>query len=48
MPEAQAKKVDAVAVQPDGIILHLSPDGANAPNGVVGHPQSVWHKHRKS
>ncbi|MEO5863785.1 MAG: DUF1264 domain-containing protein [Nitrospiraceae bacterium] len=46
MPEAQAKEVAAVAAQTDGIIFHLWPDGAKAPNGVVGHPQSVGHKHR--
>ena len=47
MPEAQAKEVAAVAAQTDGIIFHLWPDGAKAPTGVVGHPQSVGHKHRK-
>ena len=46
MPEAQAKEVAAVAAQTDGIIFHLWPDGAKAPTGVVGHPQSVGHKHR--
>ena len=46
MPEAQAKEVAAAAAQTDGIIFHLWPDGANAPTGVVGHPQSVGHKHR--
>ena len=34
MPEAQAKEVAAVAAQTDGIIFHLWPDGAKAPNGV--------------
>jgi hypothetical protein len=48
MPDAQAKEVAAVAAQTDGIIFHLWPDGAKAPNGVVGHPQSVGHKHRKA
>ena len=48
MPEAQAKEVAAAAAQTDGIIFHLWPDGAKAPNGVVGHPQSVGHKHRTS
>ena len=47
MPEAQAKEVAAIAAQTDGIIFHLWPDGAKAPTGVVGHPQSVGHKHRK-
>jgi hypothetical protein len=47
MPEAQAKEVAAAAAQTDGIIFHLWPDGAKAPTGVVGHPQSVGHKHRK-
>jgi len=47
MPDAQAKEVAAVAAKTDGIIFHLWPDGAKAPNGVVGHPQSVGHKHRK-
>jgi len=46
MPEAQAKEVAAAAAQTDGIIFQLWPDGAKAPNGVVGHPQSVGHKHR--
>jgi hypothetical protein len=41
MPEAEAKEVAAVAAQTDGIIFHLWPDGAKAPTGVVGHPQSV-------
>jgi len=47
MPEAQAKEVAAAAAETDGIIFHLWPDGAKAPTGVVGHPQSVGHKHRK-
>ena len=46
MPDAQAKEVAAVAAKTDGIIFHLWPDGAKAPNGEVGHPQSVGHKHR--
>jgi len=46
MPDAQAKEVAEAAAQTDGIIFHLWPDGAKAPNGVVGHPQSVGHKHR--
>ena len=47
VPDAQAKEVAAAAAQTDGIIFHLWPDGAKAPTGVVGHPQSVAHKHRK-
>jgi hypothetical protein len=47
MPDAQAKEVAAAAAKTDGIIFHLWPDGAKAPTGVVGHPQSVGHKHRK-
>jgi hypothetical protein len=43
MPEAQAKEAAAAAAQTDGIIFHLWPDGAKAPTGVVGHPQSVGH-----
>ncbi len=35
-----------LAAKTDGIISHLRPDGAKAPNGEVGHPQSVGHKHR--
>ena len=46
MPETQAKEVAAIAAKTDGIIFHLWPDGAKAPNGEVGHPQSVGHKHR--
>src|SRR5919112_4712338 len=38
MPEAQAKEVAAIAAKTDGIIFHLWPDGAKAPNGEVGHP----------
>jgi len=38
MPEAQTKKVAAVAAQTGGIVFHLWPDGANAPNGMVGPP----------
>jgi hypothetical protein len=37
-PEAQVKKGAAVATQTEGIIFYLWPDGAKAPNGVVGHP----------
>jgi hypothetical protein len=47
LPEDKAKEVAAAAAQTDGIIFHLWPDGAKAPNGVVGHPQSVAHKPRK-
>ncbi|PHX90075.1 MAG: hypothetical protein CK534_07155, partial [Nitrospirae bacterium] len=46
MPEAQAKEVAAIAAQTDGIIFHLWPDGAKAPDGTVGHPQAIGHKHR--
>jgi hypothetical protein len=46
MPEAQAKEIAAVAAKTDGIIFHIWPDGAKAPNGTVGHPQSVGHKLR--
>lgn len=45
-PEEMVKKLAAAAAQTDGIIFHLWPDGAKAPNGVVGHPTSVGHKHR--
>lgn len=48
MPDAQAKEVAAIAAQTDGIIFHLWPDGAKAPNGTVGHPQAIGHKHRKA
>jgi len=47
LPEEKAKEIAAVAAKTDGIIFHLWPDGAKAPNGTVGHPQSVGHKHRK-
>ena len=47
LPEAKAKEVAAAAAKTDGIIFHLWPEGAKAPNGQVGHPQSVGHKHRK-
>jgi hypothetical protein len=47
MPEDKAKEVAAAAAKTDGIIFHLWPDGAKAPNGKVGHPQSVGHKPRK-
>ncbi|HVG03125.1 MAG TPA: DUF1264 domain-containing protein [Nitrospira sp.] len=46
MPEAQAKEVAAIAAKTDGIIFHLWPKGAKAPNGEVGHPQAVGHKIR--
>ncbi|MGQ0812339.1 MAG: DUF1264 domain-containing protein [Nitrospiraceae bacterium] len=46
MPEEQAKETAAAAAKTDGIIFHLWPDGAKAPNGVVGHPQSAGHKRR--
>ncbi|MBA2486813.1 MAG: DUF1264 domain-containing protein [Nitrospira sp.] len=46
MPDAQAKEVAAIAAKTDGIIFHLWPHGAKAPNGEVGHPQSAGHKYR--
>jgi hypothetical protein len=46
MPEIQAKKVAGIAAQKVGIIFHLGPDGAKAPNGMIGHLHSVVHKHR--
>ncbi len=46
MPEAQAKEIAALAAKTDGIIFHLWPEGAKAPDGTVGHPQSVGHKLR--
>ncbi len=47
VPEAQAKEIAAVAAKTDGIIFHLWPKGAKAPDGHVGHPTSVGHKPRK-
>jgi Protein of unknown function (DUF1264) len=47
VPEAQAKEIAAAAAKTDGIIFHLWPKGAKAPDGSVGHPQSVGHKDRK-
>lgn len=46
VPEAQAKDIAASAAKTDGIIFHLWPDGAKAPDGTVGHPQAVGHKLR--
>ncbi|HJU05054.1 MAG TPA: DUF1264 domain-containing protein [Nitrospiraceae bacterium] len=46
MPEDKAKAVAEAAAKTDGIIFHLWPEGAKAPTGEVGHPQSVGHKHR--
>lgn len=46
VPEAQAKDIAASAANTDGIIFHLWPDGAKAPDGTVGHPQAVGHKLR--
>ena len=46
MPDAQAKEVAAAAAKTDGIIFHLWPKGAKAPDGSVGHPTSVGHKPR--
>ena len=41
----EAKKIAEAAAQTDGIIFHLwLPDNGKAPNGTVGHPQSVGHK----
>ncbi len=46
LPEAQARDVAAVAAKTDGIIFHLWPTSAKAPDGSVGHPTSVGHKLR--
>ncbi len=46
VPEDKAKEIAAAAAKTDGIIFHLWPDGAKAPNGTVGHPQSTGHKER--
>jgi hypothetical protein len=46
MPDDKAKAVAEAAAKTDGIIFHLWPEGAKAPTGEVGHPQSVGHKHR--
>ena len=46
LPEDKAKEIAAAAAQTDGIIFHLWPDGAKAPTGEVGHPQSVGHQPR--
>jgi len=46
VPEDKAKEIAAAAAKTDGIIFHLWPDGEKAPNGTVGHPQSVGHKDR--
>ena len=46
VPEAQAKDIAAAAAQTDGIIFHLWPEGAKAPDGTVGHPQAVGRKLR--
>ena len=46
LPEAQAQEIAGIAAKTDGIIFHLWPDGAKAPDGTVGHPQSVGHKLR--
>lgn len=43
VPEAQAKEIATAAAKTDGIIFHLWPDGAKAPDGSVGHPQAVGH-----
>lgn len=48
MPEDKAKEVAAAAAKTDGIIFHLWPDDAKAPNGVVGHPQALSHKALKA
>src|SRR6266540_4029638 len=47
VPEAQAKEIAATAAKTDGIIFHLWPKGAKAPDGSVGNPTSVGHKERK-
>lgn len=46
LPPDEVKKIAAAAAQTDGIIFHLWPKGARAPNGEVGHPQSVGHVYR--
>jgi hypothetical protein len=46
VPEEKAKEIAAAAAKTDGIIFHLWPKGVPAPNGQVGHPQSVGHKPR--
>jgi hypothetical protein len=46
VPEDKQKEIAAAAAKTDGIIFHLWPDGAKAPNGEVGHPQSVGHRPR--
>ena len=46
MSDAQANEVAAAAAKTDGIIFHLWPKGAKAPDGSVGHPTSVGHKPR--
>ncbi|MBI1987181.1 MAG: DUF1264 domain-containing protein [Nitrospinae bacterium] len=47
VPEEKAKALAEAAAKTDGIIFDLwRPRGANPPNGEVGHPQSVGHKHR--
>ena len=41
----EAKQIAETAAQTDGIIFHLwLPENGKAPNGTVGHPQSVGHK----
>jgi hypothetical protein len=47
LPEDKAKELEADAAKTDGIIFHLWPKGAKAPDGTVGHPQSVGHKPRQ-
>lgn len=47
LPEEKAKEVAAAAAKTDGIIFHLWSKGTKAPDGKVGHPQSIGHKHRK-
>jgi len=47
VPEDKAKEIAAAAAKTDGIIFHLWPAGAKAPNGEVGHPTSVGHQERK-
>lgn len=46
VPESEAKDIAIAAAKTDGIIFHLWPDGAKAPDGTVGHPQAVGHKLR--
>ena len=46
LPEGKAKEIAAAGAKTDGTIFHLWSDGKKVPDGTVGHPQSVGHKHR--